>query len=605
MANSTELPMSPSTHLAFLFSHLNYSQDVSSLEYALIGSALAAVAAVGTIFNGMAITVFFRYRELRSPTNSFVIALCVCDFFMSVIGAPIPTYYAFMNTSITSSTLCSLDAFTGQKTSRVLRHHFWVKVERNYKPNVKLPGVFPVLYLDIPASGHLSGQIFHHSETRVVTGYNTVGLFWALMPLVGWNGYSLEGIGVACSVTWNRPDVLFNSFIIALFLACFLIPLLVMAFCYLSIIFTVRKIFRGAIMKNLKKHYTIECQMIKTVILMIVLFAVSWLPYAIVSFSMAFGSPFNMTRLVETVPALIAKSSCIWNPIVYVSMNSHFRAGFLSLLPCMKKSFPTGDSSKDDYDLGDNQCSKNADPKAAGECSSFKPEDFGNRKQDPTKLGLSSAVTSLYSGKASSTTSFVSADSDKSSYQSPSENPLLGKAVSDNSFTINALTEDLTKQAIRRASDSTVIKQSSNSQYPIEARQARFKKRSLLGKLRTSKIRVSEADQKNKIYPDADSSSHSLSASEAMFQSSSNLDSGNSFCRSSSKVGKVTCEHKEIPACLDAESWAGQNNDIVTIRVTKSLSQSNAVSQPSDILRRSSVPESSTYVLEGRLSTQC
>ncbi|KAI8796979.1 parapinopsin [Biomphalaria glabrata] len=590
MANSTELPMSPSTHLAFLFSHLNYSQDVSSLEYALIGSALAAVAAVGTIFNGMAITVFFRYRELRSPTNSFVIALCVCDFFMSVIGAPIPTYYAFMNTSITSSTLCSLDAFTVYFLSCT---------------SIYLLAAISVDRYFIIVKPVSSLVITQKIATLAIFICFSVGLFWALMPLVGWNGYSLEGIGVACSVTWNRPDVLFNSFIIALFLACFLIPLLVMAFCYLSIIFTVRKIFRGAIMKNLKKHYTIECQMIKTVILMIVLFAVSWLPYAIVSFSMAFGSPFNMTRLVETVPALIAKSSCIWNPIVYVSMNSHFRAGFLSLLPCMKKSFPTGDSSKDDYDLGDNQCSKNADPKAAGECSSFKPEDFGNRKQDPTKLGLSSAVTSLYSGKASSTTSFVSADSDKSSYQSPSENPLLGKAVSDNSFTINALTEDLTKQAIRRASDSTVIKQSSNSQYPIEARQARFKKRSLLGKLRTSKIRVSEADQKNKIYPDADSSSHSLSASEAMFQSSSNLDSGNSFCRSSSKIGKVTCEHKEIPACLDAESWAGQNNDIVTIRVTKSLSQSDAVSQPSDILRRSSVPESSTYVLEGRLSTQC
>ncbi|KAH9492431.1 hypothetical protein Btru_051090 [Bulinus truncatus] len=590
--NNTPNLAQSSTSLPWGHTALNYTLGVSSLQHILIGSTLIGVATVGTLFNGMAIVVFLRYRELRSPTNSFVIALCVCDFFMSVVGAPVPAYFALMESYITSSALCSLDAFTVYFLSCTSIYLLAAISVDRYVIIVK-----PVSSL----------VITQKTAMLAIAICFFFGFFWSLMPLVGWNEYSHEGIGVACSVTWDRPDLRYNSFIIALFLACFLTPFLVMTFCYLSIVFTVRKIFRGGVMKNLKRHYTIECQMIKTVILMIVLFAVSWLPYAIVSFSIAFGSPFNISRLTETIPALIAKSSCIWNPIVYVAMNSHFRAGFLSLIPFLKKKFP-GDSSKDEYDVGDNQASKASKDGDIKEPAANAQGNLGNnldRKYDPTKLGLSSEGTSLYTGKVSSTTSFISADSDRSSNRCPSENPLLSKAVSDYGFPVNDTSGH--RPLPRRASDSTVLKQHSyQDNFPNEDRQKRFKKRSILTKLRKSKIRVSEADGTNNKHCSKTEKPHrSMSASDTMFVSGLHPDAMNSGKLTDSKGGDTDNDITTEPMCVERRAWSGENVN-VEVRVTKSSSHSNSsVTDSPEILRKHSLQESKILFLDGQHITQC
>ena len=55
-----------------------------------------------------------------------------------------------------------------------------------------------------------------------------------------------------------------------------------------------------------------------------------------VSFSETFGSGLPLSRLVTTIPALIAKASCVWNPIIYVAMNANFRTCFISLIPLFR-----------------------------------------------------------------------------------------------------------------------------------------------------------------------------------------------------------------------------------------------------------------------------
>ncbi|GFR69696.1 rhodopsin [Elysia marginata] len=271
-----------------------------------------------------------RYRDLRSPTNTFILALCVCDFFMSAIGSPIPAYYAFKETFIKSKLVCDIDAFAvyflGLTSLYLLAA---ISVDR-YLVIVK------------PYSDFVVTQ---RAANLAVSVCVILGFFWALMPLVGWNEYTLEGIGIACSVNWYSQDAGHKTFIIFVFIFCFILPFVVMLFCYLKIARTVKQIFSDTGVTTSRKHALIENRLLQTIIIMIAVFLVSWLPYVVISFSEAFGTGFTMSRMVATIPALIAKASCVWNPIIYVAMNANFRTGFISLIPLWRSLLPSGTAS--------------------------------------------------------------------------------------------------------------------------------------------------------------------------------------------------------------------------------------------------------------------
>ena len=61
-------------------------------------------------------------------------------------------------------------------------------------------------------------------------------------------------------------------------------------------------------------------------------FVVSWTPYSVVSLITVFGDPSTIPRTAAMVPALFAKSSVIWNPIIYVARHNDFRRVCLKIL---------------------------------------------------------------------------------------------------------------------------------------------------------------------------------------------------------------------------------------------------------------------------------
>lgn len=46
-------------------------------------------------------------------------------------------------------------------------------------------------------------------------------------------------------------------------------------------------------------------------------FLIAWIPYAVVSVVSAFGEPDSVPIAVSVVPTLLAKSSAMYNPIIY------------------------------------------------------------------------------------------------------------------------------------------------------------------------------------------------------------------------------------------------------------------------------------------------
>lgn len=46
-------------------------------------------------------------------------------------------------------------------------------------------------------------------------------------------------------------------------------------------------------------------------------FLIAWIPYAVVSVVSAFGEPDTVPISVSVIPTLLAKSSAMYNPIIY------------------------------------------------------------------------------------------------------------------------------------------------------------------------------------------------------------------------------------------------------------------------------------------------
>nr|QYF06626.1 rhabdomeric opsin [Macrobiotus pallari] len=77
-----------------------------------------------------------------------------------------------------------------------------------------------------------------------------------------------------------------------------------------------------------------------TCAIIVTLFSLAWLPYAIIALISTFGHPEIVTPYVNSLPALFAKTNTIYNPIVYALMNERFRNAVWSLLRLRQFQMP-------------------------------------------------------------------------------------------------------------------------------------------------------------------------------------------------------------------------------------------------------------------------
>lgn len=57
------------------------------------------------------------------------------------------------------------------------------------------------------------------------------------------------------------------------------------------------------------------------VITTVVCYLICWMPYGVVAMMATFGPPGIITPIASVVPSLLAKSSTVINPIIYILMN--------------------------------------------------------------------------------------------------------------------------------------------------------------------------------------------------------------------------------------------------------------------------------------------
>ncbi|XP_029971009.1 pineal opsin-like [Salarias fasciatus] len=77
-----------------------------------------------------------------------------------------------------------------------------------------------------------------------------------------------------------------------------------------------------------------EQRVLFMVVIMVVCYLLCWLPYGIMALLATFGPPGLITPEASIIPSVLAKTSTVVNPVIYVFMNKQFYRCFQALLRC-------------------------------------------------------------------------------------------------------------------------------------------------------------------------------------------------------------------------------------------------------------------------------
>uniref|UniRef100_A0A8C1XHY3 Teleost multiple tissue opsin 3b n=1 Tax=Cyprinus carpio TaxID=7962 RepID=A0A8C1XHY3_CYPCA len=150
-----------------------------------------------------------------------------------------------------------------------------------------------------------------------ITGCWLYSLMWTVPPLFGWSSYGPEGPGTTCSVQWNQCFPETRSYVICLFVFCLLLPLLLMVYCYGKILIAIH----GVAKINQTAAQRRETHVLVMVVSMVSCYLLCWMPYGVMTLLGTFSAGI-VSPTASIVSFILAKSSTVLNPIIYILFNN-------------------------------------------------------------------------------------------------------------------------------------------------------------------------------------------------------------------------------------------------------------------------------------------
>ncbi|XP_074079015.1 opsin-3 isoform X1 [Macrotis lagotis] len=284
--------------------------------YELLALGTAAIGLLGLCNNVLVLVLYSRFRRLRSPTQLLLLNISLSDLLRSLLGAAFTFVSCLRSRWVWDSLGCAWDGFSHS-----------------------LFGIVSIMTLTVLAYERYNrivhAKVINFSWAwRAITYIWLYSLVWTGAPLLGWNRYTLEIHGLGCSVDWKSKDPNDSSFVLFLFLGCLVLPVGVMAYCYGHILYAIRMLRCVEELQTIQviKILRYEKKVAKMCFIMIATFLFCWMPYAVVCLLVANGYGSLVTPTVAIIPSLFAKSSTVYNPIIYIFMSRKFRRCLLQLL---------------------------------------------------------------------------------------------------------------------------------------------------------------------------------------------------------------------------------------------------------------------------------
>ncbi|KAG8454195.1 hypothetical protein GDO86_000725 [Hymenochirus boettgeri] len=303
--------------------------DVPDEVLYAIGSCILIIGSVGVIGNMLVLYAFYSNKKLRTAPNYFIMNLAISDLLMSATQAPVCFLYSLHREWKLGEIGCNVYAFCGALfgiTSMMTL--LAISVDR-----------FIVITKPLQSIQWSSKK----RTLQVILLVWLYSLMWSLAPLLGWSSYVPEGLRISCTWDYVTSTTSNKSYTMMLCCCVFFIPLLVISHCYLFMFLAIRSTGRNVEKLGSYGHQSFlspsmknEWKMAKIAFVIIIVYVLSWSPYACVTMIAWAGYGKSLTPYSKTLPAVIAKASAIYNPIIYGIIHPKYRATIHKTVPCLR-----------------------------------------------------------------------------------------------------------------------------------------------------------------------------------------------------------------------------------------------------------------------------
>nr|BAB21486.1 fresh water form rod opsin [Conger myriaster] len=324
------IPMSNATGV--VRSPFEYPQYYLAEPWAF--SALSAymffLIIAGFPINFLTLYVTIEHKKLRTPLNYILLNLAVADLFMVFGGFTTTMYTSMHGYFVFGPTGCNIEGFFATLGGEIA---LWCLV---------VLAIERWMVVCKPVTNFRFGE--SHAIMGVMVTW-TMALACALPPLFGWSRYIPEGLQCSCGIDYytRAPGINNESFVIYMFTCHFSIPLAVISFCYGRLVCTVKE--AAAQQQESETTQRAEREVTRMVVIMVISFLVCWVPYASVAWYIFTHQGSTFGPIFMTIPSFFAKSSALYNPMIYICMNKQFRHCMITTLCCGKNPFEEEDGA--------------------------------------------------------------------------------------------------------------------------------------------------------------------------------------------------------------------------------------------------------------------
>ncbi|NXU47552.1 OPSP protein, partial [Turnix velox] len=273
--------------------------------YLLVAVLMGMVVVSASVVNGLVIVVSIRYKKLRSPLNYILVNLAVADLLVTLCGSSISFSNNINGFFIFGQGMCELEGFMVSLTGIVGLWSLAILALERYLVVCRPLGDF---------------RLQHHHAMAGCAFTWTWSLLWTTPPLLGWSSYVPEGsLRTSCGPNWYTGGSNNNSYILVLFVTCFVMPLSLILFSYTNLLLTLRA--AAAQQREADTTQQAEREVTRMVITMVVAFLICWLPYTTFALVVATNNDITIQPALASLPSYFSKTATVYNPIIYVFMN--------------------------------------------------------------------------------------------------------------------------------------------------------------------------------------------------------------------------------------------------------------------------------------------
>ncbi|XP_053192643.1 opsin 8, group member b [Scomber japonicus] len=151
-------------------------------------------------------------------------------------------------------------------------------------------------------------------------------LLWALFPLLGWGRYGPEPFGLSCSLAWGQMRHEGFSFVISMLTFNLILPSVIIFSCYFGIAIKLYYTYKNSTNGNqIPNMIKLQRRLLIIAVLISVGFIGCWAPYGVLSMWSVLGDSNTIPPEVTLLPCMFAKSSTVYNPIIYYIFSQNFK----------------------------------------------------------------------------------------------------------------------------------------------------------------------------------------------------------------------------------------------------------------------------------------